>query len=74
MAVQLDRFHRLGDVYDTLEACEQLQHLLGRLRRQHLLGEQDWMRSGQWLSEIRFSLEEIVDAPGAVGSAWPASS
>jgi len=63
MTIQLDLFFTHCDVYETLDACQHLEMLLGRLKRQHLIGDRDWTRSGQWLSELRVGLEAILVAP-----------
>ena len=34
MAVQLDHYHEFGDVYATLDTCDELESLLNRLRRE----------------------------------------
>ena len=47
-----DHFYLFGDVYETLDACDRLNTLLGRLRRQDLL-------SGTELEVARGSLEGI---------------
>ena len=69
MATQLDHFYTYGDVYEALDACQELETLLGRLKRQHFIDDQVWRRSGQWLAEVRQSLDTIIHAPRAGGAA-----
>lgn len=60
-AVQLDHYYVFADVYTTLDTCEELDMLLGRLRRQHLLSDEEWMQSRHQVSEIRSRLQETLD-------------
>ncbi|MBV9281940.1 MAG: hypothetical protein JOZ41_17820 [Chloroflexi bacterium] len=55
---RVDHLYTYGDLYETVDACDQLELLLGRLRRQRLLGEQDWLRNRNRVLEIRSELEE----------------
>lgn len=59
----LDHFYTFGDVYETLDACDQLELLLGRLRRQGLLTESEWQQSRQEIVEIRGRLESHLPKP-----------
>ena len=67
MATQLDHFYTYGDVYEALDACQQLEILLGRVKRQRFIDDQVWTHSAQWLSELRNRLGTAVHAPGAGG-------
>lgn len=60
-AAHLDEFYTFGDVYETLEACDELDTLLGRLRRQRLLSEQECTQSKQRVSDIRSQLEDYLN-------------
>lgn len=61
-ALKLDHFSLYGDVYEALDACDQLEMLLGRLRRQGILGEVEWAQSKGDLSEVRLRLERHLDS------------
>jgi hypothetical protein len=56
-ALQLDHYYTFGDVYETLDACDQLELLLGRLKRQRLINESEWVQSRQNIADIRERLE-----------------
>jgi hypothetical protein len=62
MAAQLDHYYLFGDVYATLDTCDELEQLLNRLQRLQLVGDQDWTDSRHHLTEIRSSLEGILAA------------
>jgi hypothetical protein len=56
----LGHFSTFGEVYATLDACDQVQLLLGRLRREQLLGEEEYQGSRQQIAEIRASVERYI--------------
>ena len=60
---RLDHFYRFGDVYETVDACDQLEILLARLRRQNLLSDQEWVESRKNVAEIRARLEARLQKP-----------
>ncbi len=55
-----DDYFALGDVYETLDACQQVDLLLGRLRRQSLLDDKSWRATKAHIAEVRKSLEEAL--------------
>jgi hypothetical protein len=55
-----DNYFVFGDVYETLDACQQLDLLLNRLRRQSLLEERDWKATRAHIAEVRKSLESML--------------
>jgi hypothetical protein len=59
----MDHFYTYGDVYEALDACDQLELLLGRLKRQRLISETDWLDSRQRIAEIRARLESRLPKP-----------
>jgi hypothetical protein len=58
---ELDHFYQYGDVYEALEACDQLEVVLGRLKRQHLLPLAECQESRDELAHIRERLEGRID-------------
>ena len=54
---RLDHFYTFGDVYETLDACDQLELLLGRLLRQRLMTEGEWVQLRDHVATIRAQLE-----------------
>jgi hypothetical protein len=62
-ALELYHYYTFGDVYETLDACDQLELLLGRLKRQRLINESDWIQSRQNIAEIRKRLETRLPTP-----------
>jgi len=58
---ELDHFYKYGDVYQALEACDQLEVMLGRLKRQELLPQEDCQESKDELAHIRERLEGRID-------------
>jgi hypothetical protein len=56
-AAELDHYYIFGDVYETLDTCTELEQLLGRLHRQNLLTEGEWVSSKQNIAAIRSHLE-----------------
>lgn len=57
MPATLDHFYTYGDLYETIEACDQLETLLGRLQRQHLLSTTELMESKREVADIRARIE-----------------
>lgn len=55
-----DDYFVFGDVYETLDACQQIDLLLSRLRRQSLLDDQKWIASRAHIAEVRKSLESML--------------
>ena len=62
MEAQLDHFYVHGDVYATLDTCDELELLLNRLQRLQLVETHEWTDSKQHLTKIRSSLEAILAA------------
>jgi hypothetical protein len=60
-AANLDHFYEYGDVYETLEACDQLDMLLGRLRRQRMLSDAEWIQSKSQVADIRARIEHHLE-------------
>jgi hypothetical protein len=54
---QLDHYFQFGDVYDALEACDDLANRLARLKRTHVLSESEWATTEGELTDIRGRLE-----------------
>jgi hypothetical protein len=63
-AVQVDHFYTFGDVYEALDACRELEMLLGRLKRQRLLSEDEWAASRENLAAIRARVETHLGGEG----------
>jgi len=63
-AAELDHYYLFGDVYETLDTCTELEQLLGRLRRQDVLTDQEWMTSKQNIAAIRSNLEGRLSRAG----------
>lgn len=55
-----DDYFVFGDVYETLDACQQIDLLLSRLRRQSLMDDQSWMATKSHIAEVRKSLESML--------------
>lgn len=55
-----DDYFVFGDVYETLDACQQIELLLSRLRRQSLLDDQNWIATRAHIAEVRKSLESML--------------
>jgi len=55
-----DDYFVFGDVYETLEACQQIDLLLSRLRRQSLIDDQNWLATKAHIAEVRKSLENML--------------
>ena len=58
----LEHFYEFGDVYEALDACDQLELLLGRLRRRHLLGDDQWTRCKEDVIDLRGRVEQLVNS------------
>lgn len=66
MSVALDRLQALGEVYDALDACDQLALMLARLRRQQqFMSEADHEQCKEWLAQIRSRLDTYLAADPA---------
>jgi hypothetical protein len=59
----LDHYYTFGDLYETLDACDQLELLLGRLKRQRLIGDPEWVQSRQNIAAVRRRLEARLSNP-----------
>lgn len=57
----LDHFYKYGDVYHALEACDQLETMLNRLKREDLLAQVECEDSKDELAQIRERLEGHID-------------
>ncbi len=55
-----DDYFVFGDVYETLDACQQIDLLLSRLRRQSLMDDQNWLATRAHIAEVRRSLERML--------------
>jgi uncharacterized protein YjaG (DUF416 family) len=55
-----DDYFVFGDVYETLDACQQIELLLSRLRRQSLLDDRSLSATKAHIAEVRKSLEETL--------------
>jgi hypothetical protein len=55
-----DDYFVFGDVYETLDACQQIDLLLSRLKRQSLLDDQSWIATRAHIDEVRKSLEAAL--------------
>jgi hypothetical protein len=55
-----DHYVTFGDAYEALEACEDLAVILGRLKRQAMLGDSAWSHCKQELSAIESSVLAII--------------
>jgi hypothetical protein len=56
----LDSYYELGDVYETIDTCDELEMQLGRLKRRRLLNEDEWEQSKTEVEAIRSQLESRV--------------
>jgi hypothetical protein len=59
--VALDHYYLFGDMYETLDACEQLDVMLSRLRRQSLISDEDLRHTQQNLAAIRQRVEHHLN-------------
>lgn len=55
-----DDYLVFGDVYETLDACQHIDLLLNRLRRQSLIDDQNWIATRAHIAEVRKSLESML--------------
>jgi hypothetical protein len=55
--MQERHFYDYGEVYETLETCDELELHLSRLKRKRILNEEEWLQSKREISEIRAPLE-----------------
>lgn len=60
--VSLDHYAKFGEIYDTLEVCENLAISLNRLRRQGLLDEPAWIQDRSYVDQIRSQLENRMES------------
>jgi hypothetical protein len=56
--VDLDHFYTFGEVHETLEAVDEVDRMLGRLKRRSLLSNESFAVSKRNLAEIRSRVEE----------------
>lgn len=60
---QDDHFYTYGDVYEAVDACDQLELLMGRLRRQDMLSEQEWIEIRLAVAAVRARLDALLPKP-----------
>jgi hypothetical protein len=56
----LDSYYELGDVYETIDTCDELEMQLARLKRRKLLDQDEWEQSRTEVEAIRSQLETRV--------------
>ena len=56
--VDLDHFYTFGEVHETLEAVDEVDRMLSRLKRQSILSNDAVVASKRDLAEIRSRVEE----------------
>jgi hypothetical protein len=56
----LDHYLLYGEIHDTIDACDQLDVLLARLTRQHLLPPEECSESREWVQSVRQRLEDHI--------------
>lgn len=57
----LDQYYLFGDVFETVDACDELETLLGRLKRQRLIDDDEWRETKQNVANIRARLEAHIN-------------
>lgn len=57
---QLSDIYEHGDVYETIDTCNELEVQLSRLKRQRVLDEEEWLESKREVATIRERLEDII--------------
>jgi hypothetical protein len=62
MTADLNHFYAYGDVYDALAACDELEMLLNRLKRQGMLTDQQWKDIKAHMACIRIRIEGTAAA------------
>lgn len=60
----LDHFYTFGDIYETLDTCDELEMQLSRLKRQQLLTDEGWRQSKDNIAEIRERLQRFLSDAG----------
>jgi hypothetical protein len=59
---ELEHYYKFGDMYQALEACDQLEVMLARLKRQQLLPNSQCEESRNELAHIRERLENHISS------------
>ena len=59
-----DHLQLFGDVYEALDACDQLELILNRLHRQYLLDEAEWNAHRTQVEGVRRAVERQLRRPG----------
>jgi CRP-like cAMP-binding protein len=63
--LELDHLYAYGEVYDTLDVCDQVTQALSRLKRHGLLSNDDWTMSKENIDDIRLRLEDRLNDAAA---------
>jgi CRP/FNR family transcriptional regulator, cyclic AMP receptor protein len=66
--IELDHLYAFGEVYDTLDVCDQVMQALSRLKRHGLLSVDDLNTSRQYIDAVRDRLEQRLNAPSTTGT------
>jgi hypothetical protein len=62
-APDLTHFYTFGDLYESIDACVQVELLLSRLQRQGVLDEAESKELGEKVEQIRARLERHLEEP-----------
>jgi hypothetical protein len=58
----LDHFAEYGDVYDAMDACDDLEMKLSRLKRLKLMTEEEFLASRESVNEVKNLVERRIDS------------
>ena len=63
--VELERIYEYGDVYETIDTCDELEMQLSRLKRRRILNEEEWLATRNRVEAIRSQLADHVAEPAS---------
>lgn len=59
---RLEHIYEFGDVYETIDTCDELQMRLSRLKRQGVIDHAEWLETKSGIEAIRLRLEGYIPA------------
>lgn len=56
----MEHIYEFGDIYETIDTCDELEMQLSRLKRRHVLDEEQWRETRSGVEAIRSQLAEHI--------------
>lgn len=57
---ELEYIYEFGEVYETIDTCDELEMQLSRLKRRHILNDEEWTETRNGVEAIRAQIAERI--------------